>query len=118
MRLMHAYHLADCVWPVCAQVRGVLNDEEVQMAVADSRYLRGVHALVATPDMALALHSLPNSPLSFQVWCRGLWPCICVLRAHSEQGCHLCCLTYQRALSAVCRGMLDARLRKHLAVYL
>lgn len=49
------------------QVRGVLNDEEVQMAVGDGRYLRGVHALVATPDMALALHSLPNSPLSFQV---------------------------------------------------
>lgn len=48
------------------QVRGVLNDEEVQMA-ATSRYLRGVHALVATPDMALALLSLPNSPLSFQV---------------------------------------------------
>jgi hypothetical protein len=48
------------------KVRGVLNDEEVQMA-ATSRYLRGVHALVATPDMALALLSLPNSPLSFQV---------------------------------------------------
>jgi hypothetical protein len=48
------------------QVRGVLNDEEVQMAVA-GRYLRGVHALVATPDMALALLTLPNSPLSFQV---------------------------------------------------
>jgi len=47
-------------------VRGVLNDEEVQMA-ATSRYLRGVHALVATPDMALALLNLPNSPLSFQV---------------------------------------------------
>lgn len=52
---------------VCVQVRGVLNDEEVQLA-ATSRYLRGVHALVATPDMALALLSLPNSPLSFQVW--------------------------------------------------
>lgn len=52
---------------VVPQVRGVLNDEEVQIAVADGRYLRGVHALVATPDMALALHSLPNSPLSFQV---------------------------------------------------
>ena len=51
---------------VLPQVRGVLNDEEVQMA-ATSRYLRGVHALVATPDMALALLSLPNSPLSFQV---------------------------------------------------
>jgi hypothetical protein len=47
-------------------VRGVLNDEEVQLA-ATSRYLRGVHALVATPDMALALLSLPQSPLSFQV---------------------------------------------------
>jgi hypothetical protein len=53
-----------CLHP---QVRGVLNDEEVQMAVA-GRYLRGVHALVATPDMALALLTLPNSPLSFQVW--------------------------------------------------
>jgi hypothetical protein len=36
------------------------------MAVA-GRYLKGVHALVATPDMALALMSLPDSPLSFQV---------------------------------------------------
>jgi hypothetical protein len=51
---------------VVVQVRGVLNDEEIQMAVA-GRYLTGVHALVATPDMALALMSLPDSPLSFQV---------------------------------------------------
>lgn len=47
-------------------MRGLLNDEEVQLA-ATSRYLRGVHAIVATPDMALALLSLPNSTLSFQV---------------------------------------------------
>lgn len=59
--------------PCCSvQVRGVLNDEEVQMAVA-GRYLRGVHALVATPDMALALLSLPNSPLSFQVCAELGW---------------------------------------------
>ncbi|WIA21360.1 hypothetical protein OEZ85_000580 [Tetradesmus obliquus] len=51
--------------PAGIKVRGVLNDEEVQMAVA-GRYLQGVHALVATPDMALALLSLPDSPLSFQ----------------------------------------------------
>lgn len=48
------------------QVRGLLNDEEIEMAVRGS-YLKGVHALVATPDMALALMSLPGSPLSFQV---------------------------------------------------
>ncbi|WIA41652.1 hypothetical protein OEZ86_009006 [Tetradesmus obliquus] len=51
--------------PAGIKVRGVLNDEEVQMAVA-GRYLQGVHALVATPDMALALLSLPDSPLSLQ----------------------------------------------------
>lgn len=53
--------------PPGIKVRGVLNDEELQMAVSGGRYLRGVHAVVATPDMALALSSLKDSPLSFQV---------------------------------------------------
>lgn len=53
--------------PPGIKVRGVLNDEELQMAVTQSRYLRGVHAVVATPDMALALSCLQDSPLSFQV---------------------------------------------------
>eukprot|EP00775_Hariotina_reticulata_P007458 gene7458-7668_t len=44
---------------------GLLNDEELQMAVA-GRYLKGVHALVTTPDLALALLSLQDSPLNFQ----------------------------------------------------
>jgi hypothetical protein len=48
------------------QVRGLLNDEELKMAVA-GRYLKGVHALVTTPDLALALLSLQDSPLNFQV---------------------------------------------------
>lgn len=57
--------------PPGIKVRGVLNDEELQMAVSGARYLRGVHAIVATPDMALALITLKDSPLSFQVGSRG-----------------------------------------------
>ncbi len=44
----------------------MLNDEELDLALR-SRYLTGVHAVVATPDVALALANLPDSPLSFQV---------------------------------------------------
>lgn len=67
----------------------MLNDEEIQMAVA-GRYLKGVHALVATPDMALALMSLPDSPLSFQV-CAQDSGCTCSVHTGCVHVAHACC---------------------------
>lgn len=70
MRLLVTHHAtASCMLCYCLthamllhQVRGLLNAEEVVMAAA-GRYLSGVHALVATPEAALACLKMSKPPL-------------------------------------------------------